>query len=130
MSARAKTPGRAKARRLGHADWMKEGEARFGADMRRWAFVCPSCSHVATVADWEAAGAPESAAALSCVGRWLGADGSKTFRLAGGPCNYAGGGLISLNPVEVVFEERLVRVFEFAPGPATGEPHPETGGVP
>lgn len=97
------------------AEWRAEGTRRFGADMFAWEFVCPSCGHIAKVQDWQAAGAHENTVAFSCIGRWLGADDSKTFRGAGGPCNYAGGGLIGLNPMTVIDEAGTPhRVFAFA----------------
>jgi hypothetical protein len=95
--------------------WRAQAIDRFGADPLKWRFVCPSCGHVAAVEDWKNAGASESQAAFSCVGRYTGADDSKTFRNAGGPCTYAGGGLFRLNPVEVIGDEgHLTRVFAFA----------------
>lgn len=91
-----------------HADWIAEGVRRFGSDQMCWKFVCPSCGHVASVKDWQDAGAPEGAVAFSCVGHYAGnaeAAEAKTFRGGGGPCNYAGGGLLGLHPVTVVFED-------------------------
>ncbi len=97
--------------------WRAEGRALFGDDMMTWAFVCPSCGHVAKPSDWKAAGAPQNAVAYSCVGRWLGADATHTFHGKGGPCNYAGGGLIGLNPITVLDDGGVVRhVFAFASG--------------
>lgn len=91
-------------------EWLAEGRRLFGDDVLQWWFVCPSCGHVASVQDWKDAGAPEGAVAFSCVGRYTGAGGEKTFAKKGGPCDYAGGGLIGLNPVEV----DGTRVFAFA----------------
>lgn len=96
-------------------EWQAEGTRRFGPQQRKWKFVCPSCGHVADSYDWEAAGAPESAVAFSCLGRWKGGDPEKTFQRSGGPCDYAGGGLFRLNPVKVLFDEgKEIFVFEFA----------------
>ena len=103
------------ATRYTYDEWRAEGEWRFGPDQMQWRFVCPSCGHVTTVADWKAAGAPLGAVAFSCVGRWLGADDGKTFEGNGGPCTYAGGGLFGLNPVAVAVQGRERRVFDFAP---------------
>jgi hypothetical protein len=82
-------------------EWHASGEKLFGPDKMKWRFVCPVCGHVQSVQDWKDAGAPESAVAFSCVGRWI--PGSrKAFEETGkGPCNYAGGGLFRLNPVEL-----------------------------
>lgn len=96
-------------------EWEAEAVRRFGENELEWRFVCPSCGLVAKVDEWRLAGAPIQGAARSCVGRWLGADGSKTFRKAGGPCNYAGGGLFGLNPVTVHFPDgSRQHVFAFA----------------
>jgi hypothetical protein len=91
-------------------EWIAEGARRFGPDPMNWRFVCPACGHVATPVDWEAAGAPKGAFAFSCVGRWL-PDAREAFANGPGPCNYAGGGLIGLNPTQVDDE----RIFAFAP---------------
>ncbi len=86
-------------RTMTNAEWNAEGERRFGKDRLLWRFVCPSCGHVASVDDWRKAAAPEGAVAFSCVGRYTGATAQMCERP--GPCNYAGGGLIGLNPVTV-----------------------------
>ena len=82
-------------------DFEKLAVSRFGEDKMKWRFVCPSCGHVASVQDWKDAGAPADAVAFSCVGRWLDVGDKKTFKGEGGPCQYAGGGLFRLNPVEL-----------------------------
>ncbi len=95
-------------------EWALKALRRFGADPLAWRFVCPSCGHVASVADWRAAGAPEGAVAFSCVGRWTGGDDEQTFQGKGGPCTYAGGGLIGLNPVRVIAPDGTPRdIFAF-----------------
>lgn len=100
--------------RYTEAEWKAEGGRLFGNDTLGWRFECPSCGHVAAVADWDAAGAPRSAVAFSCVGRWT--DSKATIRQRGkGPCNYTGGGLLQLNPVIVVTDEGESNVFAFAP---------------
>lgn len=105
----------AKRTAMTRAEWIAEATRRFGESSLGWRFVCPSCAHVATPKDWKDAGAPEGAVAFSCVGRYLGATGEKTFNLKGGPCNYAGGGLFKLNPVTVIDDEgKEHRVFAFA----------------
>lgn len=100
--------------RYTHADWVAEATRRFGADQLQWRFVCPVCKHVATVMDYRDAGAPEGAVAFSCVGRWL-EHRSEAWSDAPGPCNYAGGGLIGMNPVTVSLPDgQEHRVFAFA----------------
>jgi hypothetical protein len=104
-------------RGLTESEWNAEGIALFGDDRLEWRFVCPSCGHAAAVKDWKAAGAPVEAAGFSCVGRWsldVGKADEKTFHNAGGPCAYAGGGLIGMNPVALTFPDgKCIDVFEF-----------------
>lgn len=101
--------------RMTEAEWNAEGERRFGADRMKWQFVCPSCGHIAAVQDWKAAGAGSNCVAFSCIGRWY-QNPSEAFQKDGGPCNYAGGGLIRLNPVTVTRKDNPdIDVFAFAP---------------
>jgi hypothetical protein len=114
MTVATTTPAADAPVELTHDEWMAEGTKRFGADMMSWRFVCPRCGHVATPADWRAAGAPQSAAAFSCVGRWLPGEPRDAFKPGPGPCNYAGGGLFRLNPVHVLEDGKRHEVFAFA----------------
>ena len=84
-----------------HQEWWEKGEQLFGTDIMLWKFVCPSCGHVASVQDYKDAGAPEGAVAFSCVGRYLPKSNEAFGGPGSGPCNYTGGGLIRLNPVDV-----------------------------
>lgn len=98
-----------------HAEWVAEGRRLFGEDTMQWRFVCPSCWHIASVADWKEAGAPEGAVAFDCVGRY---DGHMDRPMCSkpGPCNYTGAGLFKLNPVAVRFPDgKMRRAFAFAP---------------
>lgn len=98
-----------------YQEWIAEAERRFGTDCMKWRFVCPVCKHVQSVQDYKDAGAPETAAAFSCVGRWLPNQRDAFERDGVGPCNYAGGGLLRLNPVEVVMDDGTVsHAFAFA----------------
>lgn len=107
--------------RMTHEEWKAEAVRRFGANIMDWAFVCPACNYVAKVQDWQDAGASEGEVAFSCVGRRR-AGASEAFSAEGpGPCNYAGGGLIGLNPQEVEASGRVTRVFAFAPETPTNE---------
>lgn len=94
-------------------EWRRDARQRFGDDQLTWRFVCPACGHVASIADWKAAGAPITSAAFSCVGRWM-SKPRDAFGDGPGPCNYAGGGLIGLNPVRVADGPVAHDVFEFA----------------
>lgn len=96
------------------AEFKTIGVERFGPDPMKFKFICPSCGHVASAEDYKAAGAPATAVGFSCIGRWLPGDwDSNTLRKAGGPCDYAGGGLIGLNPVTL--SDRKESYFDFAP---------------
>jgi len=101
-------------------EYIAAGLARYGDDHLRWRFRCPSCGHVATPKDWKDAGAPETAVAFSCVGRWLPETTEQAFEKKGGPCNYAGGGLFKLNPITVTHDGRKHSVFDFADEPLAG----------
>jgi len=100
--------------KIKHADWIAKGKKLFGKNFDKWKFKCPSCGYIATGREYRDAGAPATAMGFSCVGRWTGSKkqiGTKT----GGPCNYAGGGLFKLNPVEVELEDGTTTgAFEFA----------------
>ena len=105
-------------RKLTHEAWLAEARERFGSDPNDWAFCCPNCRHVATIRDWRAAGATDGEIAFSCVGRRTGA--TAELGAKHGPCNYAGGGLFRLNPVEVECTDGTVmEVFEFASATGT-----------
>jgi hypothetical protein len=89
----------------------------FGKDEMKWRFVCPVCKHVQSIQDYKDAGAPKDAVAFSCVGRWIDRSRSVVTGKGKGPCNYAGGGLFRLNPVEVVMENgEVTHTFAFDEG--------------
>lgn len=92
-------------------DWHAEAVRRFGPDKMGWKFKCPVCGHVASVKDYKDAGAI-GAAAFSCIGRYGGTKREAFVRGGEGPCNYAGGGLFRLNPVQI--EGIDERAFDFA----------------
>ena len=99
-------------RKLTLTQYIIEAETKFGKNRLNWKFVCPACGHIMSTADYLAAGAPEGAVGFSCIGRWnnLGKRGAFDNGKPG-PCDYAGGGLICLNPVEI---EGRGRYFELA----------------
>jgi hypothetical protein len=95
--------------KMTNAEWQGEGIRRFGEDRMQWKFICPSCGAVMSVQDYQDAGAPEGAVAFNCIGRYTGA--ARTILSPGeGPCNYAGGGLFQLNPIDI----EGMRYFAFA----------------
>ena len=101
--------------KLTEAEWKAAGTARFGSDMRLWAFACPVCKHVATVQDYANAGAPEGAIGFTCIGRYQDQRRDAFLEKGSGPCNYAGGGLFRLNPVTVTTPDGAEHhVFAFA----------------
>ena len=67
--------------RMTHAEWITKAENRFGKDARLWAFKCPSCGHVATVAEYKAAGAKEGQVGFNCIGRHSGGDEAAAARI-------------------------------------------------
>lgn len=81
--------------------YITDAEERFGADRMNWKFVCPACGYIASVAEYKEAGAPEGVVGFSCVGRWKGARRRAFGDQGEGPCDYSGGGLFGLNPVEI-----------------------------
>ena len=85
-------------------EFKAEAVKRFGEDMMNWKFACPVCGNIASVEDYKKAGAPSGAVGFSCIGRWI-PDSQEAFGKKpvekGKPCNYAGGGLFGLNPIEV-----------------------------
>jgi hypothetical protein len=100
--------------RMTHKEWLAEAERRFGKDSLKWKFVCPSCGHVASTEDYKKAGARPENVGFSCVGRWT-LESKKAFGKDGTPCNYAGGGLIRLNPITVLLDDGgESQVFAFA----------------
>lgn len=100
-------------------EWRAKAVSLFGQNQLCWRFICPACKHIATVADWFEHDAPQGAVAFSCVGRWSGPK-REAFGKGEGPCDYAGGGLIGLNPVHVIDAAggKDLDVFQFAPLPA------------
>lgn len=80
--------------------YIAEGEKLFGPNRLDWRFVCPCCGYIASAADYKDAGAPEGAVGFSCIGRWWD-EARDAFDAGPGPCNYAGGGLIRVSPIEV-----------------------------
>lgn len=96
------------------AVWFAEGERLFGEDMLKWRFVCPSCGNIQSAEDFKKyvdQGAVPGDAYSICIGRYIpgsGHLGSKTQ-----PCNYSGGGLFKLNPVEIIDGQTIYNVFDF-----------------
>jgi hypothetical protein len=95
------------------AEWLAEGERRFGANPIDWRFVCPVCGNVASGHDFKAAGATDpDVMRCECIGRYT---GGRTLGEKGpGPCDYAGYGLFRLSPVRVTTPDgKVVHSFAF-----------------
>jgi hypothetical protein len=103
--------------------WRAQANLLFGPNRMQWRFVCPSCGHVASAQDWKNTGAAEGHVGYSCIGRFTG-DPKKAalaaFKSAGGPCNYAGGGLFNINPIEVDLGAGVAPIKLFAFGSQPG----------
>lgn len=113
--------------RLTHAAWLAAAKERYGDKSSAWKFQCPSCGHVQCAKDFEERTGLTREQILgqigfSCIGRSLpaGAKVSEIFEKPG-PCNYTGGGLLRLNPIEVDADGTIIQVFDFADRPLTEE---------
>ena len=103
-------------------EWYAEAVRRFGDSSKDWKFKCPACGYVASTREWILFGAPREEIAVSCVGRWMRpSECQDAFSDGPGPCNYAGYGLIRINPVRVHAEGTVHQVFDFAEGNPTCE---------
>ena len=100
-------------------EWLAKGKELFGEDFTKWRFVCPGCGHVQAVEDfrqYKDQGADPTSATCECIGRY---GGGKSWtddnpRKTGGPCDYAGYGLLRISPVTVIDSEKTIRSFAFA----------------
>lgn len=118
-------------RRVTLDEWHVEGARRYGPNMVNWKFRCPSCGFVQSAEDWRAYGAPvrdiDRQLAFSCIGRRIQVVCSTADVVGFGDphrgygCDYAGGGLFRINPVEVVYgvlkdsgEAGIRETFEWA----------------
>jgi hypothetical protein len=92
-------------------EWQQEAIKRFGDDPKNWAFVCPACGKITTIAEMEAAGGDRNDAAQECIGR-------HNNKATG--CDWCSYGLFGTcgKGVEVVTDnDKAIEVFDFAPGP-------------
>lgn len=98
--------------------WEIEAQKRYGQNNLDWRFQCPACGYKASTQDWKDAGLPSSMVAFSCIGRGM---RNATEMRPPGPCNYAGGGLMRLNPITVTTLDGDTSVFDFADSPLLAE---------
>ena len=92
------------------ADFLAEGERRFGKDLKRWQFICPKCKTVITPEDYHNAGVPNDkingAVGFNCIGRFTKDKG----------CDWTLGGLFQLHELEIEDDEGKMRPhFDFPP---------------
>ena len=113
--------------KMTHQEWAAEAVRRFGPNAKDWKFVCPVCGYVQSMRDFEtqtdlSLEEIERVIGFSCIGRWMehldeSAEKSCFERdrvVAGGPCNYAGGGLFKLNPMRIEKDDEVHQLFAFA----------------
>lgn len=100
-------------------EWLAEGKKRFGEDMMKWKFECPGCGHIQAVEDfrqYKEKGADPNDAYQECIGRY--ADGKSWMyghpAKTGGPCDYAGYGLLRISPITVIDNGKETLSFAFA----------------
>jgi hypothetical protein len=108
-------------RDLTYADWLAEGERRFGPAQLTWRFKCPMCGHEQAPEDfrpYKPQGATAETARFNCIGRY---SGPKRRAFGGdgeGPCDYTSGGLLDVRPWRVIFPDGTVsKTFAFADSP-------------
>jgi len=112
MAKKPQIPKPEPRKSISREEWEALGVSLFGKNPRQWKFKCPACGYVASIEDYLRVGAPEGAFAFSCVGRWM-KEARDAFTGKGeGPCNYSGGGLFSINPVQI--QGRARPIFDFA----------------
>ena len=101
-------------------EWQAAARELFGDDPAKWRFVCPSCGLECDAGEWmrrgeaiggEEADHAEGMIAFSCVGRLTPGKVAEMWEKPG-PCNYAGGGFFTINPVSI--KGRATNVFAFA----------------
>lgn len=92
------------------AQWHAEGVRRFGGDLMRWRFACPSCGRSASSGDWHRAGAPVSATASSCVSLWEARAGQSPQSA----CEHDGASDFVGNPLGIDNHGELRWYFDFA----------------
>lgn len=101
-------------RSISKDQWFKEGVALFGKNLSDWKFVCPICGNVASIREFEQAGASRDSAYQECIGRYVGGR-SAMIEVGQTPCDYAAYGLIGVCTTVVMADDgTTVAVFEFA----------------
>jgi hypothetical protein len=103
-------------------EWLAEGERRFGANKKDWAFICPACGRISTQREFAALGVTANGVTRTCIGRHNG-KGVAGLSLKKGDappadgCDWTAGGLLgTLNGGDVVDfgGGNKIAVFSFA----------------
>lgn len=99
-------------------EWRQKLKTLYGTEHEKYAFKCPACGNVSTVADFIAVGLSKedalNIAYQECIGRHTGAGSPKEGKT---PCNWAAYGLFGTlgKGVNVVNKEgKEIEVFDFA----------------
>jgi len=95
------------------AEWLAEGERRFGSDRNDWAFKCVSCGNIQSANSVLAHGCPEDELTIrawltnNCEGRY-----NKNYG-----CDWSLSGIFRIHKVVLLSDKGVVYpMFEFAPG--------------
>jgi hypothetical protein len=100
-------------RKLSQAELVAEAKERFGDDPKAYAFLCPKCEDVATIADFIDVGEPD-AAGQHCIGRNLGALKVLPDEWQGRGCDWTAYGLFGGPWTVVMPDGREVHSFPLA----------------
>jgi len=101
-------------------EFLKKGEALFGADKFKWKFKCPMCGNIQTPEDfrqYKDKGATPDGAYQECIGRYeegRRAFGKKEKGEKPRPCDYASYGLFRIGHMLTYPDGHEVVVFPFA----------------
>jgi hypothetical protein len=111
------------------AELIDELTARFGTDPAAWAFICPSCNDIATVADFRealaAAGRDEDASqhiGQVCIGRISGALSKSSTPYKGRGCDWCAFGLFRGPEFVIMPDGHEAGSFAIAPAPTKEKP--------
>jgi len=105
------------------ADYVVEGEKRFGSDKKDWKFVCSSCGTVQGFHDFVRIGVKKSEIAnylgFSCIGRFTEGETGTEGKIG---CDWTLGGLFQVHTLEVIDDSGKKHPrFEFAEPEKTDE---------
>ncbi len=98
-----------KPKKITWKQWNEEGKKLFGADKRKWKFVCPSCGHIQSVESMIKNNPKlsekdlEGQFCFSCEGR----------HTEGRGCDWTLGGFLQIQTVTIVHEGEDHPVFDF-----------------